>query len=145
MEKLTTTKAAEIVGVNIETLRYYERIGLAPIPAKTSGGHRIYSADNIKTLLFIRRGRALGFSIDEIRLLLSMADAPDRVSIRNLAQERLNKLSAELEEKRIAAETLKKAIAECEANSCGCQIMDMLNNPNFPRDNQATENKKTAS
>ena len=54
MEKLTSSKAAEMVGVNIETLRYYERIGLAPVPAKTSGGHRIYSADDIETLLFIQ-------------------------------------------------------------------------------------------
>lgn len=129
MEKLTSSKAAEMIGVNIETLRYYERIGLAPVPAKTSGGHRIYSAGDIETLLFIRRGRMLGFSIDEIRLLLSMASAPDRLSVRNIAKERLNKLSAELEEKRIAADILTKAIAECESSDCGCQIMDMLKSP----------------
>jgi MerR family mercuric resistance operon transcriptional regulator len=126
MEKLTSTKAAEMVGVNVETLRYYERIGLAPIPAKTPGGHRVYSVEDIETLFFIRRARTLGFSIDEIRLLLSMASAPDRLSVRNIAKERLNKLSAEMEEKRIASEILRNAIAECESSSCGCQIMDML-------------------
>jgi len=146
MEKLTSTKAAEMLGVNVETLRYYERIGLAPVPAKTSGGHRIYSAEDIATLFFIRRARMLGFSLDEIRSLLSMASAPDRLAVRNIAQERLNKLSAELEEKRIAAEILKTAIGECESNSGGCQIMEMLKNPSFPKGIiAATENKKSAS
>jgi MerR family mercuric resistance operon transcriptional regulator len=126
MEKLTSTKAAEVVGIHVETLRYYERIGLAPIPAKTPGGHRVYSAEDIETLLFIRRARTLGFSIDEIRLLQSMTSAPDRLSVRNIAKERLNKLSDELEEKRIAIEILSKAIAECESSSCGCQILEML-------------------
>jgi DNA-binding transcriptional MerR regulator len=128
MEKLTSTKAAEMIGVNVETLRYYERIGLAPTPARTPGGHRLYSADDVERLLFIRRARTLGFSIDEIRLLLSMVPAPDRMAVRDIARKRLNELSAELEEKRVAAELLAKAIAECESNACGCQIMDMLKN-----------------
>jgi len=128
MEKLSSTKAAEMIGVNVETLRYYERIGLAPTPAKTPGGHRLYSADDMARLFFIRRARTLGFSIDEIHSLLSMADAPDRSSVREIAKQRLTKLSAELEEKQIAAEILTKAIAACEANSCGCQIMDVLKN-----------------
>ena len=146
MEKFTSTKAAEMVGVNVETLRYYERIGLAPCPAKTPGGHRIYSAEDIATLFFIRRARMLGFSLDEIRSLLGMASAPDRLAVRNIAKERLNKLSAELQEKRIAAEILEKAIAECESNSCGCQIMDLLKNPDFPkRMIPETENKDSAS
>jgi MerR family transcriptional regulator, mercuric resistance operon regulatory protein len=60
-------------GVNIETIRYYERIGLMPKPPRTDGRRRIFDASHLKRLIFIRRGRELGFSIDEIRELLGLA------------------------------------------------------------------------
>ena len=60
-------------GVNIETIRYYERIGLMPKPPRTEGRRRIFDASHLKRLIFIRRGRELGFSIDEIRELLGLA------------------------------------------------------------------------
>jgi len=126
LEKLTTTKVAEIVGVNVETLRYYERIGVAPKPPRSKGGHRLYSAKDIEQLKFIRHARSLGFSLEEIRVLLGMRDPVHRLEVRAMAAERLKKLEAELEEKKRAAELLAKAIAECESHGCGCQIMDML-------------------
>jgi len=60
-------------GVNIETNRYYERIGLMPTPPRTDGRRRIFDAGHLRRLVFIRRGRELGFSIDEIRDLLGLA------------------------------------------------------------------------
>jgi MerR family transcriptional regulator, mercuric resistance operon regulatory protein len=126
LEKLTTTKVAGIVGVNTETLRYYERIGLAPKPPRSQGGHRLYSAKDIEQLKFIRHARSLGFSLEEIRVLLGMRDPAHRLEVRAIAADRLKKLEAELEEKKRAAELLSKAIAECETHGCGCQIMDML-------------------
>lgn len=60
-------------GVNIETIRYYERIELMPRPDRTAGGNRQYNQEQIKQLFFIKRARELGFSIREIRALLSMA------------------------------------------------------------------------
>jgi MerR family transcriptional regulator, mercuric resistance operon regulatory protein len=59
--------------VNIETIRYYERIGLMPKPPRTNGRRRIFDANHLSRLVFIRRGRELGFSIDEIRELLGLA------------------------------------------------------------------------
>lgn len=61
-------------GVNIETIRYYERIALMPKPDRTAGGNRQYNHDQLKRLAFIKRSRELGFSIDEIRALLGMVD-----------------------------------------------------------------------
>ena len=61
-------------GVNIETIRYYEKIGIMPKPARSSGGYRLYMAQHIKRLTFIRRGRELGFSLDELRDLLRLVD-----------------------------------------------------------------------
>ena len=126
MSKLTSSKVAEILGVNVETLRYYERIGLAPKPSRTQGGHRIYCDEDIDKLKFIRRARTLGFSIDETRALLGLTDPAHRLAVRAIAVDRLKKIEAELEEKRHAAETLAQSIAACESRTCGCQIMDML-------------------
>ncbi len=60
--------------VNIETIRYYEKIGLLPPPRRSEGRHRLYNGDQMRRLLFVRRSRELGFSIDEIRALLRLVD-----------------------------------------------------------------------
>src|SRR5262249_26112224 len=67
-------KLAEGTGVNLETVRYYERIGIMPRPARTRGGHRSYEPEHIKWLNFIRRGRELGFTLREVRELLHLVD-----------------------------------------------------------------------
>ena len=64
-------------GVNIETIRYYERISLLPKPDRTPGGNRQYNHDQLKRLTFVRRSRELGFSIAEIRALLGMVDGKE--------------------------------------------------------------------
>ena len=71
---LTIGDVSEKTQVNIETIRYYERIGLVPAPPRTAGGRRQYDSAGIARLQFIRRARKLGFSIDEIRALLAMTD-----------------------------------------------------------------------
>jgi MerR family transcriptional regulator, mercuric resistance operon regulatory protein len=60
--------------VNIETIRYYKRIGLLPPPGRTEGGHRLYSQTHVERLNFIRHSRALGFPVDEIRVWLRLGD-----------------------------------------------------------------------
>lgn len=77
-----STKPAEITigelskrtGVNIETIRYYERREILPKPARSTGGHRLYTTEQTKRLIFVRRSRELGFTLTEVRALLSMAD-----------------------------------------------------------------------
>ena len=65
-----------LICLNIETIRYYERIGLVKAPDRTSGGTRQYNQERIKELFFIKRSRELGFSLDEIRALLAMISGP---------------------------------------------------------------------
>jgi MerR family mercuric resistance operon transcriptional regulator len=80
MTGITNTRAYGIgqmsreTGVNIETIRYYERIGLMPKPDRTAGGNRQYNHDQLKRLSFIRHARGLGFSLAEIRSLFAMVD-----------------------------------------------------------------------
>lgn len=61
-------------GVNIETIRYYERIGLLPAPPRTEGRHRVYDQSHARRLGFVRRSRELGFALDDIRTLLELAE-----------------------------------------------------------------------
>lgn len=61
-------------GVNIETIRYYEKIGVMPKPARSTGGYRLYTAEHLNRLIFVRRGRELGFTLDELRELLRLVD-----------------------------------------------------------------------
>jgi MerR family mercuric resistance operon transcriptional regulator len=96
--------------VNIETIRYYERVGLISAPPRTKGGHRDYSEQHAQQLAFIRRGRELGFSLDDIRALLDLAsqtnlacaEAKD-ITLRQLADVRdkiasLNRLERALQQ-----------------------------------------------
>ena len=69
--------AARRSGVNIETIRFYERSGLLAAPPRTAGGHRVYDAGGVKRLNFVRRARELGFPLDQVRDLLALAAKPD--------------------------------------------------------------------
>ena len=69
---------ARSTGTKVETIRYYERIRLLPPPARTGGNYRAYADGHLARLSFIRRGRALGFSLDDIRELLRLSDDRDR-------------------------------------------------------------------
>lgn len=74
MKPITIGGLSKRTGVNIETIRYYERIGVLPGAPRTSGGHRLYDEDHLKRLTFVRRSRELGFPLEEVRGLLRMVD-----------------------------------------------------------------------
>jgi MerR family transcriptional regulator, mercuric resistance operon regulatory protein len=73
-ELLTRGALAARSGCNVETIRYYEHIGILPAPPRSQGGHRLYGHDLIKRLTFVRRSRELGFTLEEIRQLLRLVD-----------------------------------------------------------------------
>ena len=68
---------AQQSGCNIETVRFYEKRGLLPAPPRTAGGHRDYDREHLKRLTFIRRSRELGFTLDNVRSLLTLVDGSD--------------------------------------------------------------------
>ena len=67
--RIAIGRLAKHTGTNIETIRYYERVGLWSAPARSAGGYRLYGTEHLKRLNFIRRARTLGFSIGEVRTL----------------------------------------------------------------------------
>ena len=74
IQSLTIGALSEQTAVKIETIRFYERLGILPAPPRSTGGHRLYSKDHKQRLTFIRRARELGFSLNEIRALLGLDD-----------------------------------------------------------------------
>lgn len=129
MRGLTSGQLAKAVGVNLETVRYYETIKLMPPPPRTEGGHRAYDAAHVQRLTFIRRSRELGFSIDEIRALLALS-APNQGScaeVKEIAAKHLSEVRSKLADlaklEGILAETITRCTGEAAAP---CPVLDML-------------------
>jgi MerR family transcriptional regulator, mercuric resistance operon regulatory protein len=121
--------AAAASGCHIETIRYYERIGLLPHPARSVSGYREYLPEEVDRLRFITRGRELGFSLDEIRSLLGLSDDPT-LSCRDvdqLARHHLADVRQRLSELRRIAQELERTIASCAGGKRGqCTILGAL-------------------
>lgn len=128
MRNLTIGTVAKESGVNVETIRYYQRRGLLREPAKPAGGFRQYSKTTVKRVRFIKRAQTLGFSLEEVLALLILNETKSCVQTREIAAHKL-----ELIEQKIADLTkIKKALFElvhsCEARSSGatCPIIELL-------------------
>jgi MerR family mercuric resistance operon transcriptional regulator len=120
---------ARASGVNLETIRYYERIGLMPAPARTEGGHRLYEAEHRKRLEFIRRGRELGFGIEDIRALLDLAETSDQPceAVRAIAAEHLANVRAKLADLTRLERILAQTVSQCgTAAAPECAVLEML-------------------
>lgn len=126
---LTIGTMAKRTGTNVQTIRYYEQIGLMPEPGRTEGGQRRYGSDELDRLSFIRHSRQLGFSLDAIRELLDLSDHPDRpcdeadvIARRQLRQveQRMKRLTALRTE-------LRRMVQECSGgNTANCRVLEVL-------------------
>lgn len=129
MKTLTIGQLAAAAGVNLETVRYYERIKLMPSPARTTSGHRAYELSHIQRLAFIRRARELGFSIEQIRALLALAE-PSRAScaeVREVARAHLSEVRTKLADLTRLEHILAATVAKCSGDSApSCPVLDML-------------------
>lgn len=116
-------------GVNIETIRYYERSDLLPKPDRTPGGHRQYNHDQLKHLTFIKRCRELGFSIAEIRSLLEMVDGKEFTcsEVHGMTISHLTNVKKKIVDLKRMETTLKDMAAECSSGDVpNCPIIDTL-------------------
>ena len=130
MEKLTIGQLARKAGVNLETIRYYERRGLIPDPPRNSSGHRQYGQQDLQRTLFIKRAQALGFTLKEIAELLSLRVEPG-VSCRDV-KERVQAKIADVEKRMAALEEMRAALVRLAQRCTGsgpvsrCPILDEL-------------------
>ena len=114
-------------GCNLETIRYYERIGLMPPPERTPKGYREYSEADVERLRFISRGRGLGFSLQEIRSLLRLAQDPgiSCSEVDQLARKHLDDILVRLKDLQRMARELERTIDHCGGGQRGeCTILD---------------------
>ncbi len=129
MTPFTIGSLSRDTGCNIETIRYYERIGLMPKPPRSKGGHRLYEKDHLKRLSFIRRSRDLGFTLEEVRGLLRMIDGHDYTcdEVKVLTLNHLQEVHQKIADLRRLETVLKTMAAECEGgNIPDCPIIDAL-------------------
>jgi MerR family mercuric resistance operon transcriptional regulator len=133
-------------GANIETIRYYERVGLLPVPARSSGGYRLYSRDHLKRLNFVRRARALGFSIGEVRTLLRLSDERKRpcAEVRKVAEAHLADVRAKIADLRRMERVLQGTIRQCVLGGrADCPMIDALYRNGSARTHEKTGKKTT--
>ena len=118
---------ARSVGVHVETIRYYQRIGLIELPEKPYGRVRSYGDHDLQRLRFIRRAQRLGFSLEDIRALLELSSS-DCQQVQKLALEKLDFVKGKLRQLRKIESALTKTIQQCTQRraSEGCPIIETL-------------------
>ena len=128
-KNLSRGTLAQRSGVNSETVRYYEKIALLPAPDRSAGGHRVYQEDDLQRLCFIRRCREMGFSLEEIRGLLSLVDG-QQVScerVKNIADEHLRDIQTKISDLKKMERTLRTLSASCSGDDVPeCPIIESL-------------------
>ncbi|MBL0914447.1 MAG: helix-turn-helix domain-containing protein [Sphingopyxis sp.] len=116
-------------GTNIETIRYYERIGLLPAPARTNANYRSYGAEHRSRLSFVRHSRDLGFTIEEIRSLLDLSDHPDRDcgEADRIATRHLEQVEEKIAQLSLLRDELARIIGRCRGGLAGdCRVIEAL-------------------
>ncbi len=126
---LTRGMLSRRTGCHIETIRYYEGIGLMPAPRRSQGGHRLYDEEQLKRLTFIRRARELGFSLREIRGLLALVDGGNYScrQVEALTLEHLDEVRSKITDLKKLERTLADIASQCNGGRVPeCPVIDAL-------------------
>ncbi len=129
MNGLTIGKLAKATGSKVETVRYYERIGLLGAPARSSGNYRLYDDAALGRLSFVRRARELGFSLDQVRELLTLADDRSRPcgAVDEMAREHLDAIARKIADLQALRRELGGLVDNCgQGTVADCRIIEAL-------------------
>ncbi len=128
---LSIGKLAKSANVNVETIRYYQRIGMITEPTKPYSGHRVYDSSLVNTVKFIKRSQQLGFKLSEIKELLDLGNGHCH-DVMDMAKEKSAKILKQIEDLTSMKIELDKLIDECELteNTAKCAIIDSLTKNN---------------
>ncbi len=123
----TISKVAKEIGINIETVRFYERKGLIKQPAKPLQGYRQYPTETVDRIRFIKRSQELGFTLKEIEGLLALSDAPCR-QVEELAQKKLIAVQKKQNDLLRLEKALLELLSQCQNNkdNTHCPIIESL-------------------
>jgi Cu(I)-responsive transcriptional regulator len=129
MRGLSIGQAARTAGTVAETIRYYEKIGLLPKPARTSGNYRSYGVPEVSRLTFIRRARELGFRLDQVRTLLSLSDDRGKscAEVDEIARAHLETVEQKIADLTALKRELSSIISQCDQGTIeDCRILEAL-------------------
>jgi MerR family transcriptional regulator, copper efflux regulator len=130
MNRLTTGELAEQAKVHVETLRYYERRGLIEQPPRSASNYRLYPEDAVRRVRFIKRAQELGFSLKDIKELLSLRAAPEAEcgEVRRHAEAKIVDINEKIHSLMAMKSALSKLVAECsgEGPLTECPILESL-------------------
>lgn len=129
MRRLQRAELARATGCNLETIRYYEKIGLMPDPPRTASGFRIYDETHLSRLRFILRGRELGFAIEDIRGLLGLVEAGTQTcaEVKTRTELHLADVRAKIADLKRIETVLAATAAQCSGEQApDCPILDAL-------------------
>jgi DNA-binding transcriptional MerR regulator len=122
-------EAARRSGVKVPTIRYYEQIGLCPVPPRTDGNRRHFDDDDLRRLSFVRHARELGFDVDAIRTLLALQDRPDQscAAADAIATARLAEVTQRIASLTALKIELERMVAGCAAGKvAACRVIETL-------------------
>lgn len=126
---LSRGELARRTGVNPETIRYFERVGMLAEPHRTEGGHRIYAEEHVRTLGFIRRSREIGFTPEEVRAILALGGPGQAccAEVREIAQHHLEQVRAKIADLARLERLLAQTINHCSGGFAPqCAVIDMI-------------------
>jgi DNA-binding transcriptional MerR regulator len=126
---MTIGDLAAATNTRVETVRWYEKVKLLPKPARSAGNYRLYGPEHLRRLSFIRRGRDLGFTVDQIRELLALADERGRscAEVDTIARAHLAEVERKLSDLTRLARELSDVIGQCKCGSVAdCRIIEAL-------------------
>ncbi|MBR2537293.1 MAG: helix-turn-helix domain-containing protein [Hyphomicrobium sp.] len=126
---LTIGDLSKATGTKVETIRYYERIGLLAAPDRTSGNYRAYGAKDLGRLSFIRRARDLGFGLEQVRELLGLSDQKQRSceAVDVIARDHLTDVDRKLADLKALRRELDSIIRQCGCGTIAeCRIIEAL-------------------
>jgi DNA-binding transcriptional MerR regulator len=129
MSGIAIGKLAELAATKVQTIRYYEDIGLICPFKRTEGGHRIYGAEDVNRLKFVRHARELGFGIDEIRELLQLSDNPNTscAAADTIAKANLQQVEIRITKLKALQKELKRMLGECSHGRVSqCRVIAVL-------------------
>jgi MerR family mercuric resistance operon transcriptional regulator len=129
MAPFTRGTLSKRTGCNIETIRYYEKIGLMPNPPRSDGGYRLYGEDHFRRLTFIRRARELGFSLAEVRGLLGLVDGgtDSCAEVKALTLRHVRDIHHKITDLRKIERVLGTMAAQCDDGAVPeCPVIDAL-------------------
>lgn len=145
MQAFQIGQVAQRTGLSVDAIRFYEKAGLLPRPARTQGGYRLYQEQEIADLEFIQRAQHLGFSLNEIRELFSIQRHPHEVCVhvRDLIAQKLDIVRAKIAELQRMEADLDQALRKCRTvlrqpskHQDFCPVLEAITNPRLRKNHE---------